>query len=174
MNIDGLGDETIKLLYNRGYLKDISDIYNLDYDSISLIEGHADKSVKNLKIGVENSKSKPFQKVLYGLGIRYVGESASKKILKNIKSIDELMNMSIESLSEIDEIGEKTAASIVEFFQEEDNRDLITKLRSAGLIFIINDKSDLSYSLSNLTFVISGVFEMHSREEIKNLIEIKR
>tara|TARA_B100000989_G_scaffold106978_1_gene78420 strand:- start:2410 stop:4404 length:1995 start_codon:yes stop_codon:yes gene_type:complete len=172
MNIDGLGDETIKLLYNRGYLKDISDIYNLDYDSISLIEGHADKSVKNLKIGVENSKSKPFQKVLYGLGIRYVGESASKKILKNIKSIDELMNMSIESLSEIDEIGEKTAASIVEFFQEEDNRDLITKLRSAGLIFIINDKSDLSYSLSNLTFVISGVFEMHSREEIKNLIEI--
>ena len=80
--------------------------------------------------------------------------------------------MSIESLSEIDEIGEKTAASIVEFFQEEDNRDLITKLRSAGLIFIINDKSDLSYSLSNLTFVISGVFEMHSREEIKNLIEI--
>ncbi|MBJ34812.1 MAG: DNA ligase (NAD(+)) LigA [Flavobacteriaceae bacterium] len=172
MNIDGLGDETIKLLYNRGYLKDISDIYNLDYDSISLIEGHADKSVKNLKIGVEDSKSKPFQKVLYGLGIRYVGESASKKILKNIKSIDELMNMSIESLSEIDEIGEKTAASIVEFFQEEDNRDLITKLRSAGLIFIINDKSDLSYSLSNLTFVISGVFEMHSREEIKNLIEI--
>ncbi len=172
MNIDGLGDETIKLLYNRGYLKDISDIYNLDYDSISLIEGHADKSVKNLKIGVENSKSKPFQKVLYGLGIRYVGESASKKILKNIKSIDELMNMSIESLSQIDEIGEKTAASIVDFFQEEDNRDLITKLRSAGLIFIINDKSDLSYSLSNLTFVISGVFEMHSREEIKNLIEI--
>ena len=172
MNIDGLGDETIKLLYNRGYLKDISDIYNLDYDSISLIEGHADKSVKNLKIGVEDSKSKPFQKVLYGLGIRYVGESASKKILKNIKSIDELMNMSIESLSQIDEIGEKTAASIVEFFQEEDNRDLITKLRSAGLIFIINDKSDLSYSLSNLTFVISGVFEMHSREEIKNLIEI--
>ena len=172
MNIDGLGDETIKLLYNRGYLKDISDIYNLDYDSISLIEGHADKSVKNLKIGVEDSKSKPFQKVLYGLGIRYVGESASKKILKNIKSIDELMNMSIESLSQIDEIGEKTAASIVDFFQEEDNRDLITKLRSAGLIFIINDKSDLSYSLSNLTFVISGVFEMHSREEIKNLIEI--
>ena len=172
MNIDGLGDETIKLFYNKGYLKDISDIYNLDYDSISLIEGHADKSVKNLKIGIEDSKSKPFQKVLYGLGIRYVGESATKKILKKIKSIDELMNRSIESLSEIDEIGEKTAVSIKEFFQDEDNRALITRLKSAGLIFIDNSKSDLSSSLSNLTFVISGVFEMNSREEIKNLIEI--
>ena len=172
MNIDGLGDETIKLLYNKGYLKDISDIYNLDYNSISLIEGHADKSVKNLQISIEDSKSKPFQKVLYGLGIRHVGESASKKILKNIKSIDELMNMSKESLSEIDEIGEKTAASIIEYFQDEDNRDLITKLESAGLMFIDNSKSDISYSLSNLTFVISGVFEMHSREEIKNIIEI--
>ena len=172
MNIDGLGDETIKLLYNKGYLKDISEIYNLDYNSISLIEGHADKSVKNLQISIEESKSKPFQKVLYGLGIRYVGESASKKILKNIKSIDELMNMSNESLSEIDEIGEKTAASIIEFFQDEDNRDLITKLKSAGLMFIDNTKSVISYSLSNLTFVISGVFEIHSREEIKNLIEI--
>ncbi len=172
MNIDGLGDETIKLFYNKGYLKDISDIYNLDYDSISLIEGHADKSVKNLKIGIEDSKSKPFQKVLYGLGIRYVGESATKKILKKIKSIDELMNMSIESLSEIDEIGEKTAVSIKEFFQDEGNRALITRLKSAGLVFIENSKSDVSSSLSNLTFVISGVFEMNSREEIKNLIEI--
>ena len=172
MNIDGLGDETIKLLYHKGYLKDISDIFDLDYDSISLIEGHADKSVENLKMGVENSKSKPFQKVLYGLGIRYVGESASKKILKKIKSIDELMNMSIESLSEIDEIGEKTAVSIKEFFQDEDNRALITRLKSAGLTFIDNSKTDISSSLSNLTFVISGVFEIHSREEIKNLIEI--
>tara|TARA_B100001063_G_scaffold78625_1_gene73130 strand:+ start:327 stop:2321 length:1995 start_codon:yes stop_codon:yes gene_type:complete len=172
MNIDGLGDETIKLLYHKGYLKDISDIFDLDYDSISLIEGHADKSVENLKMGVENSKSKPFQKVLYGLGIRYVGESASKKILKKIKSIDELMNMSIESLSEIDEIGEKTAVSIKEFFQDEDNRTLITRLKSAGLTFIDNSKTDKSSSLSNLTFVISGVFEIHSREEIKNLIEI--
>ena len=78
MNIDGLGDETIKLLYNKGYLRNISDIYNLDYNSISLIEGHAEKSVDNLKMGIEDSKSKPFQKVLYVLGIRFVGESASK------------------------------------------------------------------------------------------------
>jgi DNA ligase (NAD+) len=171
MNIDGLGDETIKLLYHKGYLKDVSDIFNLDYDSISLIEGHADKSVENLKMGIENSKSKPFQKVLYGLGIRYVGESASKKILKKIKSVDELMNMSIESLSNIDEIGKKTAVSIISFFQDEDNKNLISKLKSAGLTFVDNSKTNISSSLSNLTFVISGVFEIHSREEIKNLIE---
>ena len=172
MNIDGLGDETIKLLYNKGYLRNISDIYNLDYNSISLIEGHADKSVDNLKMGIEDSKSKPFQKVLYGLGIRYVGESASKKILKKIKSIDELMSMDLQSLSEIDEIGEKTASSIIEFFKDEDNRNLIDKLKLAGLIFIDNNKDNTSSSLSNLTFVISGVFDIHSRDEIKDLIEI--
>ena len=172
MNIDGLGDETIKLLYNKGYLRNISDIYNLDYNSISLIEGHAEKSVDNLKMGIEDSKSKPFQKVLYGLGIRYVGESASKKILKKIKSIDELMLMDLESLSEIDEIGEKTASSITEFFKDEDNRNLIDKLKLAGLAFIDNNKGNTSSSLSNLTFVISGVFDIHSRDEIKNLIEI--
>ncbi len=172
MNIDGLGDETIKLLYDKGFLKDISDIYNLDYKSISLIDGHADKSVDNLKMGIENSKSKPFQKVLYGLGIRYVGESASRKILKKIKSIDELMLMDLESLSEIDEIGEKTAASITEFFKDENNRKLIDKLKSVGLVFIDDNKDNTSSSLSNLTFVISGVFETHSRDEIRNLIEI--
>ncbi len=172
MNIDGLGDETIKLLYDKGFLKDISDIYNLDYKSISLIDGHADKSVDNLKMGIENSKSKPFQKVLYGLGIRYVGESASRKILKKIKSIDELMLMDLESLSEIDEIGEKTAASITEFFKDENNRKMIDKLKSVGLVFIDDNKDNKSSSLSNLTFVISGVFETHSRDEIRNLIEI--
>tara|TARA_B100001057_G_scaffold479314_1_gene550799 strand:- start:4 stop:1998 length:1995 start_codon:yes stop_codon:yes gene_type:complete len=171
MNIDGLGDETIKLLYEKGYIKDISDIFYLDYDSISLLEGYADKSVENLKRGIKNSKSKSFQKVLYGLGIRYVGESASKKILKKIKSIDELMLMDLESLFGIDEIGEKTAASIKDYFNDENNKNLISKLKLAGLNFIDNREDNVSSSLSNLTFVISGVFKMHSRDEIKNLIE---
>ncbi len=171
MNIDGLGDETIKLLYNKGYLKDISDIFNLDYDSISLIDGHADKSVENLKMSIENCKLKPFQKVLYGLGIRYVGESASKKILKKINSIDELMMMDFELLSEIDEIGEKTAASIVDFFQDENNRNMINRLKSASLNFIDTSHANSSSSLSNLIFVISGVFEKYSRDDIKDLIE---
>ena len=170
MNIDGLGDETIKLLYDKGYLADISDIYNLDYDAISKIDGHAKKSVENLKKGIEESKSKSFQKLLYGLGIRYVGESASKTILKQIKSVDELISLDIESLSSIDEIGNKTAASIVSFFEDNENLNLIESLKLSGLNFTNSDFNNSS-TLSNLTFVISGVFENLSREEMKNLIE---
>jgi len=170
MNIDGLGDETIKLLYDKGYLADISDIYNLDYDAISKIDGHAKKSVENLKKGIEESKSKSFQKLLYGLGIRYVGESASKTILKQIKSVDELISFDIESLSSIDEIGNKTAASIVSFFEDKENLNLIESLKLSGLNFTNSDFNNSS-TLSNLTFVISGVFENLSREEMKNLIE---
>ena len=170
MNIDGLGDETIKLLYDKGYLADISDIYNLDYDAISKIDGHAKKSVENLKKGIEESKSKSFQKLLYGLGIRYVGESASKTILKQIKSVDELISLDIESLSSIDEIGNKTAASIVSFFEDNENLNLIESLKLSGLNFTNSDFNNSS-TLSNLTFVISGVFENLSREKMKNLIE---
>jgi len=170
MNIDGLGDETIKLLYDKGYLADISDIYNLDYDAISKIDGHAKKSVENLKKGIEESKSKSFQKLLYGLGIRYVGESASKTILKQIKSVDELISLDIESLSSIDEIGNKTAASIVSFFEDKENLNLIESLKLSGLNFTNSDFNNSS-TLSNLTFVISGVFENLSREKMKNLIE---
>ena len=170
MNIDGLGDETIKLFYDKGYLVDISDIYNLDYNAISKIDGHAKKSVENLKKGIEESKSNSFQKLLYGLGIRYVGESASKTILKQIKSIDELIALDLESLSSIDEIGNKTATSIISFFEDPENLNLIEKLKLYGLNFINNDINNSS-SLSNLTFVISGVFENLSREEMKTLIE---
>ena len=171
MNIDGLGDETIKLLYDKHYLKDISDIYNLDYDMISKIEGHAKKSVENLKNGIEESKKKPFQKVLFGMGIRYVGESASKTLLNKIKSIDELKKVDVEYLSSIDEIGDKTANSIVDFFKNDLNLDLVKRLISSGLNFTQGDLINTSQSLSNLMFVISGVFENHSREELKSLIE---
>ena len=171
MNIDGLGDETIKLLYDKHYLKDISDIYNLDYDMISKIEGHAKKSVENLKNGIEESKKKPFQKVLFGMGIRYVGESASKTLINQIKSIDELKKLDVEYLSSIDEIGDKTANSIVDFFKNDLNLDLVNRLISSGLNFTQVDLVNSSNSLSNLIFVISGVFENHSREELKSLIE---
>ena len=171
MNIDGLGDETIKLLYDKHYLKDISDIYNLDYDMISKIEGHAKKSVENLKNGIEESKKKPFQKVLFGMGIRYVGESASKTLVNQIKSIDELKKLDVEYLSSIDEIGDKTANSIVDFFKNDLNLDLVNRLISSGLNFTQVDLVNSSNSLSNLIFVISGVFENHSREELKSLIE---
>jgi DNA ligase (NAD+) len=171
MNIDGLGDETIKLLYDKHYLKDISDIYNLDYDMISKIEGHAKKSVENLKNGIEESKKKPFQKVLFGIGIRYVGESASKTLINQIKSIYELKKLDVEYLSSIDEIGDKTANSIVDFFKNDLNLELVNRLISSGLNFTQVDLVNSSNSLSNLIFVISGVFENHSREELKSLIE---
>ena len=171
MNIDGLGDETIKLLYDKHYLKDISDIYNLDYDMISKIEGHAKKSVENLKNGIEESKKKPFQKVLFGMGIRYVGESASKTLINQIKSIYELKKLDVEYLSSIDEIGDKTANSIVDFFKNDLNLDLVNRLISSGLNFTQVDLVNSSHGLSNLIFVITGVFENHSREELKSLIE---
>ena len=172
MNIDGLGDETIRLFYDLGFLRNIADIYNLNYDEISKIEGYGEKSAENLKKGIEESKLNSFQKVLFGIGIRYVGESASKKIIKNVDSIDKLAHMDIESLSSIDEIGDKTAKSIVDFFSDINNIQIINKLKSFGLNFYQKDNDIHSAKLSGKIFVISGVFESHSRDEIKNIIEL--
>lgn len=172
MNIDGLGDETIRLFYDLGFLRDIADIYNLNYDEISKIEGYGEKSAKNLKKGIEESKLNSFQKVLFGIGIRYVGESASKKIIKHVDSIDKLAHMDIESLSSIDEIGDKTAKSIVDFFSDINNIQIINKLKSFGLNFYQKDNDNHSVKLNGKIFVISGVFESHSRDEIKNIIEL--
>ena len=172
MNIDRLGDETIRLFYDLGFLRNIADIYNLNYDEISKIEGYGEKSAENLKKGIEESKLNSFQKVLFGIGIRYVGESASKKIIKNVDSIDKLAHMDIESLSSIDEIGDKTAKSIVDFFSDINNIQIINKLKSFGLNFYQKDNDIHSAKLSGKIFVISGVFESHSRDEIKNIIEL--
>ena len=172
MNIDGLGDETIRLFYDLGFLRDIADIYNLNYDEISKIEGYGEKSVENLKKGIEESKLNSFQKVLLGLGIRYVGESASKKIIKHVDSVDKLSIMDIESLSSIDEIGDKTARSIVHFFSDINNIQIINRLKSFGLNFYQKDNEIHSTRLNGKIFVISGVFESYSRDEIKNIIEL--
>ena len=172
MNIDGLGDETIRLFYDLGFLRDIADIYNLNYDEISKIEGYGEKSAENLRVGIEESKLNPFQKVLFAIGIRYVGESASKKIIKNVDSIDKLAHMDVESLSSIDEIGDKTAKSIVDFFSDINNIQIINKLKSSGLNFYQKDNDTHSAKLNGKIFVISGVFESHSRDEIKNIIEL--
>lgn len=172
MNIDGLGDETIRLFYDLGFLRDISDIYNLNYDEISKIEGYGEKSAENLKKGIEESKLISFQKVLFAIGIRYVGESASKKIIKNVDSIDKLAHMDIESLSSIDEIGDKTAKSIVDFFSDINNIQIINKLKSSGLNFYQKDNDIHTAKLNGKIFVISGIFESHSRDDIKNIIEL--
>jgi len=173
MNIDGFGDETIRLLYDKGLINDISDIYNLDYDKISNFEGFAKKSVENLSKGIEDSKTKPFQKVLYGIGIRYVGESASKKIIKHITSIYDLINMNYETLSKIDEIGDKTAYSIVSYFNNDLNKRILQRLDDAGLNLSEDQESNTtSNKLEGKKIVISGIFENYSRDELINLIEI--
>jgi len=173
MNIDGFGDETIRLLYDKGLINDISDIYNLDYDKISNFEGFAEKSVENLSKGIEDSKTKPFQKVLYGIGIRYVGESASKKIIKHITSIYDLINMDYETLSKIDEIGDKTAYSIVSYFNNDLNKRILQRLDDAGLNLSQDQESNTtSNKLEGKKIVISGIFENYSRDELINLIEI--
>ena len=173
MDIDGLGDETIRLLYDKGLLNDVSDIYNLDYDKISEFDGFAKKSVENLSMGIENSKTKSFQKVLYGIGIRYVGESASKKITKHIDSIYDLISMDYETLSSIDEIGDKTAYSIVSYFNNDANNKMLERLENAGLIFSKGEESkNISNKLKGKKIVISGIFKNYSRGELVNIVEI--
>ncbi len=173
MNIEGFGDETIRLLYDKGLINDISDIYNLDYGKISKLEGFAQKSVDNLRKGIDESKTKSFQKVLYGIGIRYVGESASKKIIKHVNSIYDLIDMDYEALSKIDEIGDKTAYSIVSYFNNDLNKKILQRLDDAGLkLSKGQNPNNTSNKLEGKKIVVSGVFENYSRSELINIIEI--
>ncbi len=173
MNIEGFGDETIRLLYDKGLINDISDIYNLDYGKISKFEGFAQKSVDNLRKGIDESKTKSFQKVLYGIGIRYVGESASKKIIKHVNSIYDLIDMDYEALSKIDEIGDKTAYSIVSYFNNDLNKKILQRLDDAGLKLSKGENpNNTSNKLEGKKIVVSGVFENYSRSELINIIEI--
>ena len=173
MNIEGFGDETIRLLYDKGLINDISDIYNLDYGKISKFEGFAQKSVDNLRKGIDESKTKSFQKVLYGIGIRYVGESASKKIIKHVNSIYDLIDMDYETLSKIDEIGDKTAHSIVSYFNNDLNKKILQRLDDAGLnLSKGQNPNNTSNKLEGKKIVVSGVFENYSRSELINIIEI--
>ena len=173
MNIEGFGDETIRLLYDKGLINDISDIYNLDYGKISKFEGFAQKSVDNLRKGIDESKTKSFQKVLYGIGIRYVGESASKKIIKHVNSIYDLIDMDYEALSKIDEIGDKTAHSIVSYFNNDLNKKILQRLDDAGLnLSKAQNPNNTSNKLEGKKIVVSGVFENYSRSELINIIEI--
>ena len=173
MNIEGFGDETIRLLYDKGLINDISDIYNLDYGKISKFDGFAQKSVDNLRKGIDESKTKSFQKVLYGIGIRYVGESASKKIIKHVNSIYDLIDMDYEALSKIDEIGDKTAYSIVSYFNNDLNKKILQRLDDAGLkLSKGQNPNNTSNKLEGKKIVVSGVFENYSRSELINIIEI--
>jgi DNA ligase (NAD+) len=171
MDIDGLGAETIDTLVEKGLIKDISDLYVLEFNQLIDLDRMADKSVNNLLDGIAASKLQPFEKVLFGLGIRYVGETVSKKLAKAFKTIDCIVEASYESLVETDEIGEKIARSIREFIEDEKNIILIEKLKHAGLRFEKEEEVRASSILESQTVVISGTFERYSRNEMKQLIE---
>jgi DNA ligase (NAD+) len=175
MNIDGLGDETIETLYQRGFIGHISDIYDLytHADELKQLGRFGDKSINNMLDGIEQSKLMPFEKVLFGLGIRYIGETVARKLAIHFKSINKLMAATIEELIAADEIGERIAQSVIEYFSDEKHRQEVDKLQAVGLQFVAEEKEVklASEKLSGQSFIISGVFEKFSRDELKDLIE---
>jgi DNA ligase (NAD+) len=172
MNIDGIGTETVELLFDASLIANYSDLYDLRVEQIIPLERMAEKSAENMIKGIEQSKQIPFEKVLFGLGIRFVGETVAKKLAKHFKNIDNLMQANFEDLNNVDEIGERIAESAISFFSDLSNIMLIDKLKLVGLNFeMSNEDTSVSNKLSGLSFVISGVFEKHSREELKKMIE---
>jgi DNA ligase (NAD+) len=187
MNIDSLGEGKVEMLYDKGLLRNVADLYKLNYESLIGLEkiipasedkkekkvSLQDKSVKNILSGIENSKKLGFEKVLFALGIRHVGETVAKKLAFRFKSIDNLRNASIEQLTDVEDIGEKIAVSISDWFQETKHEKIIEELKNSGLKFEIEEVDDnlKTDKLVGKSFVVSGVFEQFSRNEVKQLIE---
>lgn len=173
MNIEGLGPETVDLFYQEGLIHDIADLYTLQTADICRLERMGEKSAENIIQGIERSKEVPYERVLFALGIRFVGETVAKKVAKAFHSIEALASANLDDLIHVDEIGEKIAGSIIQYFANEKNRILVERLRQSGLK-LEADEEDLSgYSdkLKGMSIVISGVFARHSRDEYKALIE---
>lgn len=173
MNIDGLGPETVDLFYRLGLIKDAADLYRLTVDDIKDLDRMGQKSAENIVNGIAASRNVPFERVLFALGIRFVGETVAKKIARSFKSIDEVEQASLETLMSVDEIGEKIAQSIVSYFANPLNRSLVERLKEAGLQFSRSEEDLSGYTdkLAGQSIVISGVFEHHSRDEYKEMIE---
>jgi DNA ligase (NAD+) len=172
MDIDGLGGETVALLFSAGLVTNYADLYELKKEQIIPLERMAEKSAENLVNGIEKSKSIPFERVLYALGIRYVGETVAKKLAKHYKSIDAIAQASMMDLILVDEIGDKIAQSVIQFFDNQENRLIIERLKQFGVQLESGDESALlSEKLKGKTFVVSGVFELYSRDELKKAIE---
>lgn len=173
MDIDGLGGETVALLYRNGMVQNYADLYELSVEQILPLERMAKKSAENLVNGIEKSKQIPFERVLFALGIRFVGETVAKKLAKHYKNIDALSRSSVEELTTVDEIGERIAGSVVEFFSNQQNVITIERLRSFGvqLETVEIDNPNATNKLEGKIFVVSGIFEVFSRDELKNSIE---
>ncbi|KUJ60973.1 DNA ligase [Flavobacteriaceae bacterium CRH] len=173
MDIEGLGGETVALLFNNNLVHNYADLYELKVDDILHLERMAKKSAENLVNGVEKSKEIPFQSVLFALGIRFVGETVAKKLAKHYKNIDALSKASLMDLILVDEIGERIAKSVIEFFENEENKIIIERLKSYGVQFemVENINPNATEKFIGKTFVVSGVFAQFSRDELKKAIE---
>ena len=172
MNIN-MGPETVEDLYEAGYIKDTADLYTLEIADLLRLERWADKSARNLMASLEESKQVPFERVLYGLGIRFVGETVAKRLVSAFPSMEQLEQASFEDLTAVDEIGERIARSIIAYFADERNRTLVNRLKEYGLQMSVPEEklANRSEKLKGLSIVISGTFAKHSRDEYKAMIE---
>lgn len=173
MNIDGLGEETIDLLVDKNLISNSADLYELTYHQLYELEGFKEKKVQNILEGIQKSKQVPFERVLFAIGIRYVGETVAKKLAKQFKSIDAIADATFEELINTDEIGDKIAESLQQFFANEYHQQLVNRLKEKGLQLTLSEEqlANTTNKLAGLTFVVSGVFSLFSRDELKNSIE---
>lgn len=173
MDIDGMGEETVELLYNQNLIKNVSDLYALRVEDVAVLERLGEKSAQRINDGLDASKRIPFERVLFALGIRYVGETVAKILVKAFKNIENIMNATYEELIDVNEIGGRIAESIQNFFKIEDNRLVVEKLKNIGLQFELSEDelAGTTDKLTGLSIIISGTFEKHSREELKKMIE---
>jgi DNA ligase (NAD+) len=172
MNIDGIGTETVEDLFEAGLIRDMADLYDLSKEEVMRLDRMAEKSASNLIAGVDASREVPFERVLYALGIRYVGETVAKKLARHFRSLDKLREASYEELIAVEEIGERIAQSIMDFFADAGHQRIVERLKAQGLKFEMEESAQPeSQKLEKLTFVVSGVFTI-DRKELKNLIEL--
>ena len=171
MDIDGLGEETVELLFESGLIRNIADLYDLQATQLASLPRLGEKSAENIIRSIAHSREVPFHRVLFALGIRFVGETTAKYLASHFSSLDALMAASREELLEAEEVGEKIADGIIDYFADEQNREIIARLRQAGLQFTSAQRALESESLRGMSFVISGKFSDHSRDELKEMIE---
>jgi len=173
MDIDSLGYRTIEALFDKELVKNPADLYQLTTEDILTLEGFKELSTKNLLTGIDNSRQVPFERVLFALGIRFVGKTVAEKLANYFKNIDAIRTASYDELIEVPEIGERIAESLIEFFKDEENFILVQKLKDAGLKLSLDETQEtlVSERLLNKSFVVSGVFETFSRDQLKETIK---
>jgi DNA ligase (NAD+) len=174
MNVDGLGSETIDLLYQQGLVRNVADLFDLKKEQLVALERMGDKSADRILEGLKNTQEIPFERVLFALGIRFVGETVAKKLARELKSVDQLRQADLNTLMAVDEIGVRIAESLLDWFSKEQHLQLVERLRIAGLKLETEttEREGASEKLKGLTFVISGTFNSFTRDELKADIEL--